>query len=209
MIRINLLAEKQKAAAPSRFTLDEGKKIALAGGLLVALAIGYVGWSFWSMGQEEASLNAEIDAAHAEEQRLIKVISEVHDFEARRERLEQRVSLIEELRRGQTAPVHILDQISRNLPDQMWLTRVGQSGYDLTIEGNCLSLTALSDFVGALEQSRYFARPVEIVNSEVVAATSAAPELIKFSVKAGFQMAGLKTVAAPAATPPAKGGARG
>ncbi|MEZ5290320.1 MAG: PilN domain-containing protein [Vicinamibacterales bacterium] len=210
MIRINLLAEKQKLAAPSRFTLDEGKKIALAGGLLVALAMGYVGWSFWSMGQEEASLNAEIDAARAEEQRLIKVISEVHDFEARRERLEQRVSLIEELRRGQTAPVHILDQISRNLPDQMWLTRVGQSGYDLTIEGNCLSLTSLSDFVGALEQSRYFARPVEIVNSEVVAATSTAPELIKFSVKAGFQMAGLKSVAAPAATtPPAKGGARG
>ena len=38
-----------------------------------------------------------------------------------------------------------------------------QSGYDITIEGNCLTLTALSDFVGALEHSRYFARPVEII----------------------------------------------
>jgi type IV pilus assembly protein PilN len=206
VIRINLLADKPKVAAPSRFTFDEGKKIALGGSLLLLLAIGYAGWSYWSIGQEAASLAADLDAARVEEQRLIKVIQEVHDFEARRARLEQRVSLIEELRRGQTAPVHILDQVSRSLPDMMWLTKIAQSGYDLTIEGNCLSLTALSDFVGGLEQSRYFARPVEIVNSEVVPATSTTPELIKFAVKAGFQMAGLK---AAGTAPAAKGGARG
>jgi hypothetical protein len=83
-----------------------------------------------------------------------------------------------------------------------------QTNYDLTIEGNCLSLTALSDFVGALEHSRYFARPVEILNSEVVAATANTQELIKFQIKATFQMAGLKTAAAPAA-PAAKGAGRG
>jgi type IV pilus assembly protein PilN len=210
VIRINLLAEKPKAAAPS-FTLDEGKKIAIGGTLILLAAAAYVGWSFWSLQQAETAVESELAAARAEEQRLIKVISEVHDFEARRARLEQRVALIEELRRGQTAPVHILDQISRNLPDMVWLTRLGQSGYDLTIEGNCLSLTALSDFVGALEHSRYFARPVEIINSEVVPATTSAPELIKFTIKAGFQMAGLKAPAAPATTasPAAKGGARG
>lgn len=212
MIRINLLADKPKTAAPSRFTLDEGKKIAIGGTLILLLAAGYVGWSFWSLGQEEDAVARELDTARAEEQRLIKVISEVRDFEARRERLEQRVALIEELRRGQTAPVHILDQVSRNLPDMVWLTTIKQSGYDLTIEGNCLSLTALSDFVGSLEHSRYFARPVEIINSEVVPATTTAPELIKFSIKAGFQMAGLKAPAAATtapATPAAKGGARG
>ena len=142
----------------------------------------------------------------------MQVISEVRDFETRRERLQQRVSLIEELRRGQTAPVHILDQVSRSLPDMVWLTRMAQTGYDITIEGNCLSLTALSDFVGALEHSRYFNRPVEIINSEVVPATAAAPEIIKFVIKGGFQMSGLKgpaSPAKPAGAPPAKGGARG
>ncbi|MCC6992582.1 MAG: hypothetical protein IT181_26500, partial [Acidobacteria bacterium] len=60
--------------------------------------------------------------------------------------------------------------------------------------------------------SRYFARPVEIINSEVVAATPTSPELIKFVVKAGFQMSGLKPAtppAVPGAAPAAKGGARG
>jgi type IV pilus assembly protein PilN len=213
VIRINLVAEKRPVdSGQSRFRLDEGKKIALGGSLIVLLSVAYAGWSYWSLDQRAQQVERDIDAARVEEQRLIQVISEVREFEARRGRLEQRVSLIEELRRGQTAPVHILDQVSRSLPDMVWLTKMTQTGYDLNIEGNCLSLTALSDFIGALEHSRYFARPVEIINSEVVAATPTSPELIKFVVKAGFQMSGLKTAAPPAvpgAAPAAKGAGRG
>ena len=213
MIRINLVAEKRPVdSGQSRFRLDEGKKIALGGSLIVLLAVAYAGWSYWSLDQQAQQVERDIDLARIEEQRLIQVISEVREFEARRGRLEQRVSLIEELRRGQTAPVHILDQVSRSLPDMVWLTKMTQTGYDLNIEGNCLSLTALSDFVGALEHSRYFARPVEIINSEVVAATPTSPELIKFVVKAGFQMSGLKAAtppAVPGAAPAAKGAGRG
>lgn len=213
MIRINLVAEKRPVdSGQSRFRLDEGKKIALGGSLIVLLAVAYAGWSYWSLDQQAQQVERDIDLARIEEQRLIQVISEVREFEARRGRLEQRVSLIEELRRGQTAPVHILDQVSRSLPDMVWLTKMTQTGYDLNIEGNCLSLTALSDFIGALEHSRYFARPVEIINSEVVAATPTSPELIKFVVKAGFQMSGLKAAtppAVPGAAPAAKGAGRG
>jgi len=210
VIRINLVAERKPVeAAQSRFRLDDAKKIALGGSLIVLLAVAYTAWSYWSHGQASEQVERDIQAARAEEQRLTQVISEVRAFEERRARLEQRVSLIEELRRGQTAPVHILDQISRSLPDMVWLTKMTQSGYDITLEGNCLSLTALSDFVGALEHSRYFARPVEILNSEVVPATQTSPELIKFVVKAGFQMSGLTAPTAATTTPAPKGGARG
>lgn len=211
MIRINLVSERKPVEkSGSRFEFDQAKQIATGGGLLLLAAFGYVGWSYWSLGQAATQVGRDIEAARAEEQRLIQVISEVNDFETRRARLEQRVALIEELRRGQTAPVHILDQISQSLPDMVWLAKVSQSGYEMTIEGNCLSLTALSDFVGALEHSRYFARPVEIINSEAVPATQTAPELIKFVIKARFQMAGLSPAAgAAAATPPRKGAGRG
>ena len=43
--------------------------------------------------------------------------SEVEQFEAQKQQLQQRVSLIEQLRKGQTGPVHMLDQISRALPN--------------------------------------------------------------------------------------------
>lgn len=207
MIRINLLATQK--ASQSRAPIDPGQKIALGGSLILLLAAAFVFWSYWSLGQAAAQVEREIEERQREEARLVQVISEVRDFETRRERLQQRVSLIEELRRGQTAPVHILDQVSRSLPEMVWLTKLTQSGYDITLEGNCMSLTALSDFVGALEHSRYFNRPVEIINSEVVPANATTPELIKFVIRGRFQMAGLQAPAAPAGTAPAKGGTRG
>ena len=210
MIRINLLAGQTVKATTK--PIDTAQKIAFGGSLILLLAAAFVGWSYWSLGQTSAQIERDIQERQREEARLVQVISEVRDFEARRQRLQQRVTLIEELRRGQTAPVHILDQVSRSLPDMVWLTRMAQKDYDITLEGNCLTLTALSDFVGALEHSRYFNRPVEIINSEVVAATATTPELIKFVIKGGFQMAGLHAPAppaAPAGAPPAKGAARG
>jgi type IV pilus assembly protein PilN len=210
MIRVNLLpAERRKAKGPA-FGLQAAQKVALAGSLILVVACAFVGWRYWALGEYAAQLDRDIEAQRSEEQRLQQVIAEVRDFETRRERLQQRVSLIEELRRGQTAPVHMLDQVSRALPEMMWLTKMTQTGYDVTLEGNCLSLTSLSDFVGNLEGSRYFARPVEIVTSEVVPASQTSPELIRFTVKGTFQMAGLQPPAPPAsATPPKKGGARG
>jgi type IV pilus assembly protein PilN len=210
MIRVNLLPRERRQARPPAFGLQAAQKIALGGSLILLLAGLFVLWRYWALGQDIAQIERDIETQRREERRLTQVISEVGDFELRRERLQQRVGLIEELRRGQTAPVHMLDQVSQALPDMMWLTRMTQTGYEVTMEGNCLSLTSLSDFVTSLEDSRYFARPVEIVTSEVVAATSQTPEAIKFTVKGTFQMAGLQPPPAPAAAaPPKKGGAGG
>jgi type IV pilus assembly protein PilN len=205
MIRVNLLpTERRKAKGPA-FGLQSAQKVALTGSLILLLACAFVGWRYWALGRDAAQIERDIDAQRREEQRLEQVIAEVRDFEARRERLQQRVSLIEELRRGQTAPVHMLDQVSRALPDMLWLTKMTQTGYDVTIDGLCLSLTSLSDLVANLEDSRYFARPVEIVTSEIVPATQASPELIKFTVKGTFQMAGLQPPVPPASATPPKG----
>jgi type IV pilus assembly protein PilN len=92
--------------------------------------------------------------------------------------------LIEELRKGQTGPVHLLDHISKSLPESMWLTDLRQSANDITIEGRCTTLNALSDFVSALEASNLFERPIEIIDSRVEEATLTMPELIRFSVRA-------------------------
>ena len=81
------------------------------------------------------------------------------------------MKLIEELRKGQSAPVHMLDELSKALPEMLWLTQVKQDGGDLTIEGRCTTLTALSDLVGNLEGSGYYRRPVEILDSQVEPAT--------------------------------------
>ena len=79
--------------------------------------------------------------------------------------------------------------------------------------GRCLSLTSLSDFIGNLEATRYFQRPVEILSSEVVAGEQGGPDTIRFSIRGTFQMAGIDSAppapAAGARKTPAKGGPRG
>ncbi len=119
------------------------------------------------------------------------------------------MSLIEQLRRDQTGPVHLLDQISRALPPMLWLTDVkqGSNPDEVLIEGRCLTLTGLSDFVGNLEQSGYFKRSIEIVNTqtEALAAASGPGELVRFSIRAQFQQpsaAGSVEQPAPAAGAP-------
>src|SRR5213079_163337 len=117
--------------------------------------------------------------------RLHTIIQQVQQFEQRKAQLQQRVALIEELRNGQTGPVHMLDQISRALPPLLWLTELKQNAADVLIDGSCTNLNSLSDFVANLEASGYFKRPIEIVNttsSDNVQQVQG--ELVKFTIRA-------------------------
>lgn len=184
MIKINLLAvDRERAKRKAKFQI--GQKITVGCSLiLVAAALG-VGWWYWYLQSASAELDRQIVDAEGEKARLMNVIQQVQQFEARRAQLQQRVTLIEQLRKGQTGPVHLLDEVSRALPDSMWLTTLAQKMNDVAIDGQCTTLTALSDFVGALEASNLFERPVEIVDSQVQPPTQAGyPELIRFSVRA-------------------------
>jgi type IV pilus assembly protein PilN len=183
LIKINLLTvDRERTKRKATFQI--GQKITVACSLILVGAALVVGWWFWSLQRQSATLDQEIADAERETQRLQSVIQQVSQFEARRAQLQQRVTLIEELRKGQTGPVHLLDQISKSLPESMWLTELRQVASDITLEGNCTSLNALSDFVSALEASNLFERPVEIIDSRVEPATASTPELIRFSVRA-------------------------
>ena len=206
MIRINLVAGERRTAKATTPRFDFGQKITVIGSLLVVLTLLLVGWRFWALGQNGTQLEADIAAAKREETRLAEVLKQVANFEQQREQLKQRLALIDELRKGQNAPVHIIDQISRSLPEMTWLVSVQQKDFDVTIEGRSTSLSALSDFVGNLEATRYFQKPVEIVDSQVVTGQKEGADLIDFTVKGKFQMAGIEPPAPPPAA--AKRGAK-
>ncbi len=210
MIRINLLATERRAAKAAAPGFQAGQKMMVIGSLILVLTAVGVGWRFWALGQQKSEVARQIEVSKREEARLQEILKQVEEFQNRRKMLEARVALIDELRKGQTAPVHMIDQVSRALPDMTWLTSVQQSSYTLTLQGRCLTLTSLSDFIGNLEASRYFIRPVEIIESAVIPGDAGGPELIQFTIRGTFQMSGVESSAPP---PPgskvAKGGRRG
>jgi type IV pilus assembly protein PilN len=212
MIRINLLTTERKTAkaASKGFSAGPGQKMMVLGSLILVIVIAGLGWRYWALGQMAARLEAEIENAKREEARLQEILRQVKEFEARKAVLQARLDLIDSLRQGQNAPVHMVDQVSRALPDMTWLTQMNQSpdGYTLTIQGRCLTLTSLSDFIGNLEGSRYFIRPVEIMESAVLPGDGkTTPDLIQFTIRGTFQMAGIDSKAPEVATK--KGGKRG
>lgn len=181
----------------------KGQQLTIGCGLILVATVGFIGWRYYKLGADSAALDVSISEAQQETVRLHSLIADVQKFEQRRTQLQQRVGLIEQLRKDQTGPVHILDQISLALPPMMWLTDLKQTAStEVVIEGKCTGLTNLSDFVSNLEASGYFKKSVEIVNTQLESAPGAG-DLIKFAVRAQFERPAAVAAAAPAA-PPAK-----
>jgi type IV pilus assembly protein PilN len=203
MIRINLLSVERERAK-KKITFQSGQKLAIGCSLILILAVVFIGWRYWTVTRDSTRLDEEISKSQSETTRLHSIIQQVQEFEQRKAQLQQRVVLIEQLRKGQTGPVHMLEQVSRSLPPMLWLTELKQVGADVVMDGNCTTLTGLSDFVGNLEASGYFKRSIEIVSTTTEILSRAPGELIKFTIKAQFQRPG-ETAAPPAgAAPPAK-----
>ena len=202
MIRINLLAVERERKKATRVVAISAAQRATIGATLILLAtVLGVGWWFWSLRQHSIQLDEDIARTEVQAQQLRSVLAQLQKFEARKAQLQQRVSIIEQLRNGQSAPVHVLDEISKSLPDRLWLTDMTQTGNEFAISGMTTSMTAVSDFIANLEATQWFKRPVEIVDSQVQTDAKVG-DLVKFAIKAQFQDPG-----APA--PPAGAGGRG
>jgi len=203
MIRINLLGgERQKAKSAARF--DASQQLTAMCGLVVVTAVCGIGFWYWKLGHDSTQLDAQIVSLKREAARLDSVMAEVKTFEERKATLQQRVALIEQLRRGQSVPVQLLDHVSKSVPDMLWLVLMTQDAEQITIEGRSTTLIALSDFVGNLGSSDLLRKPIEIVESQVQPATTNAPELVSFTVRAQ-----INTPAAPEAGAAGRGGRGG
>ncbi len=186
MIRINLLAvERERTKKRAVVAIPAAHRVTIAASLVLLGTLLGIGWWFWYLHQKSAALDDAIARAEIETQQLRGVLAQVQKFEARKAQLQQRVTLIEQLRRGQAGPVHVLDEISRSLPDRLWLTAIEQKDSDFTLSGMATSLTAVSDFIANLETTKWFKKPVEIIDSEVQSDPKAG-DLFKFSLKAVF-----------------------
>jgi type IV pilus assembly protein PilN len=193
MIRINLLqVERTSGAAAKRRTAvnfgSAASKVPLLCSLILIGAVLYVGYTAWSLYQQGQQLEIQLAQAKEEEQKLQAVLRQFEAFEARKKQLEQRVKLIEDLRRDQGKAVHLLDKVSTSVPDRLWLTDMKQVGDSIQMDGQTSTLTALADFIGNLENTGYFKRPVEIISSNEEKINTM--DLIKFQMKAEFLMPG-------------------
>jgi len=130
--------------------------VALIGILSVVLAHSYIEQLKIYQNQRNQLLQNEITL-------LDKKIVEIKDIEAKKKQLQTKIKLIEQLQESRHEAVHLLDEISKIMPEGVFLTKLTQSGHELTFEGKSESNAQISAFMRAIEASLWLQKPTLLV----------------------------------------------
>ena len=186
MIKINLVAERKASKGGSGKGSPAAVPSGAAGGTKNLLLVGIVlmgvlisaGW-WWSLTSQKARLQQELREADQELVRLEEIRRKADEFKKQKDLLERKINLITELKKKQSVPVHILDQVSKNLPDFLWLDSMSAVNNQINIAGKATTYNAVSNFYDNLTGSGYF-------DSVVLGKTSEIPEGVSFSLSCRF-----------------------
>ena len=159
MIKINLLPrEERRRRAPINTTV----LLAIAGVCVVVLGMGY-GW-YW-LNNEVDYLLADIQKTQGELKRFEELAKQVDKFQAEKKRLEEKIKVIETLRVAQSGPVRLLDEISKALPNEVWLTSFNRVGKRLELSGIAFSNFSVATFMTNLGSASGLISNVDLVES--------------------------------------------
>ena len=165
MIKINLVAEgkkpavARKSAGESRLSGLEGdlSQWFLLGGLVLG-ALGFGMW-WWVLNGRIDDNNEQIRVAEQRVQELQQYIDRVDEAEAKEAALNLKIDAITQLKNAQSGPVEVMDEVSKALPELLWIDRLDQQGPGVTISGRAFNTQAVSNFIANLDAVPFFTEP--------------------------------------------------
>ncbi|MBI5043387.1 MAG: PilN domain-containing protein [Nitrospirae bacterium] len=183
MIKINLSTIK-KGVKKSKKKIEIQSQLigAVALIILTAAGAGY-GW-FW-LNSKVSRLENEKVLANKELTSLKVQVKVVENYEKDKKNFEEKIGVIEQLKKNQTGPVIMLDEISKNIPERVWLTKITESGGKINMDGNAISNTDLASFVSNLRKTKNFTN-VELTESK--SATEKNIPIYNFKLQCDFKV---------------------
>ena len=165
MIKINLVREGRAvrgagaatgmpAAAAATGNINN---VLIVAGLILGAVIA-AGWWF----VENRTLNERKESVAAktvEAQRLEKIIKQVEGYQKQKDSLQKRIDVINQLKQNQKGPVRLMDRVSQDLPDLVWLDKMTVGGGLVTIDGRGLNPNAIANFVENVKNDPMFEEP--------------------------------------------------
>jgi len=163
MIKINLVSEAPTATVTKRkrteFSLGakQGDIILVT---VLAIAVAVCG-TWWFILKSKRTELKEIERQRTvERDELQPYIDKVEELEAKRALLKRKVEVINDLKNKQRGPVRIMDEVSRALPELVWLTQLKLSGTSITLTGEAMDENAVANYYSNLDSSPFFEEPV-------------------------------------------------
>lgn len=165
MIRVNLLPHRQirREARQREFGL-----MALFSAIAAAVII-FLGYTFIS-GKIDAQIerNARLDAAIV---KLDKEIADIKDLKDQISTMLERKQVVENLQTNRSQAVIVLDELSRQLPEGMYLKTIRQQGNVISIEGIADTNARVATLVRNLSTSNWMELPSLVEIKSVVVNT--------------------------------------
>lgn len=144
MIRINLLPVRAVKKA------EAGRKQLMIFAVLVLAAV--VGNYFWVADRNEAreKLEAQVTSLQKEIADLDRIIGEVKNITKEKQQLEDKLGVLDTLKRGRTGPVKMLDAMTVAIPKNVWLRAMNEANGAMALEGSAVSNEDIAEYMKAL-----------------------------------------------------------
>jgi type IV pilus assembly protein PilN len=143
-----------------------------------------------------AGLKRDIARAEEEARVLKPQIEKVNELTRRREELNTRLQVIQDLDRGRFHSVRLMDEMAQNMPEYLWVTNFkDQGGTRLQVDGVTFSNLVVADLMMRLDRTEMF-QNIDLIITEK--GTIDTRQVTKFSVTADI-VPGSTTTTDPAA----------
>jgi type IV pilus assembly protein PilN len=149
MIKINLLPTKKK---PTRKVSDLQKQVVAGSAILIAVlaAMG----AFWKFQTDTiTALQQQKTAAEARLREQDNMLKEVKNVEAERDKVKEKINVVEQLKKNQAGPVRLLDEISKALPLGVQISSLTESAHSVSLEGQAFGNHEVVRFIDNLKAS--------------------------------------------------------
>jgi type IV pilus assembly protein PilN len=161
MIKINLLLarkEKKKAGMRKEFIV-----LILSVVLLVMVLV----FIQWRLEKEKDDTLAQISTTKKEIAYYKSLTTEVTKAKEAQKTLQEKLNIINTLRKEKASPAKVLDELSIDKPEKIHLESVKKEGSKLGIEGIALDDETIANFMTNLRKSKLF-KNVDLIVSEQV-----------------------------------------
>jgi type IV pilus assembly protein PilN len=159
MIKINLLqVRKEKKKIGVR------KEIIVFGFCFVLLLLGLF-LVQWKISNDKEELKAQISNTKKEITYYKSLTTEVDKAKEAKKILQEKLNIINSLRKQKSVPAKILDELSINKPEKIYFESVKKDGSKLGIDGIALDDETVANFMTNLRKSKMF-KNVDLIVSE-------------------------------------------
>lgn len=188
MIKINLLRAERKEVKPLITVKPEKKEKVQTSFLILLLLLTAVLILLFHLRisrsiESEIRLREELELKKKE---LAGVMADIEKYEAQKKTFEEKIKVIEALKEKQKVPVRFLDEVSKKVPDGLWLKRLSFSEGKVSISGRAFSNNIIADFISELESTGFF-KDVSLKDS-TMSPTSEGGGVFDFTIEAKFSI---------------------